>query len=127
MGYGGNNINVFRGKVVMAKFNFSFLLMMFLFPGIGKAETLLSASDIPMECTSSHGDRYNVDVSLFPKTIRVNGVYLEFQSFSEVNDGFKEGHYRQAYGSAKAGLAVREGYKPVLIEHDITYVCDQAV
>jgi hypothetical protein len=111
----------------MSKFNYSVLLMLVLFPGLVKAEVFLSASDMPMKCISPQGDSYNVDVSLFPKTIRVNGVYLEFQSFSEVNDGFKEGHYKQAYGSAKAGLAVREGYKPVLIEHDSTYVCDQAV
>lgn len=105
------------------KVNFVFLGALAMFPLWSQAAGLFS-DDPVLSCASSGSQHYSVDVSLFPKTIRVNGVYLEFQNAKTVNDGFKEGVYKQAYGAGNAGLAIRKGYKPVLIEHNVAYVCD---
>lgn len=74
-------------------------------------------------CGVDRNKHYQVDVSLFPRTIRVNNSYLELQSSTDANDGFKVGIYKQTGGLKAAMLAVREGYKPVLIENNTTYVC----
>ncbi|MEL0552341.1 MULTISPECIES: hypothetical protein [Enterobacteriaceae] len=87
------------------------------------ASVFPASSGPVLACGADGGQHYQVDVTLFPKTLRVNGTFLELQSSTDANDGFKVGIYKQTGGLENAMLAVKAGFKPVLIEHNATYVC----
>lgn len=92
-------------------------------PKITYAHLSPPANKTILACDSG-SQSYTVDITLFPNTIRINGKYLELYSSTNANDGFRVGRYKQAFGGTQAMLALREGYKPVLIEDSKTYICD---
>ena len=105
------------------KLKLSFLLIL-LAPAINYAGVFPPDSGPILSCGAKGAKHYQVDVTLFPKTLRVDGRFLEFQSSTDANDGFKVGIYKQVGSSQNVMLAVRNGFKPVLIENGVTYICD---
>ena len=100
-----------------------FGLLAGLLPVLGYAGVFPPGDSSVMSCGTEGGKHYLVDATLFPKTLRVDGTYLELKSSTDANDGFKVGIYKQTGGPHEAMLAVRQGYRPVLIENNLTYVC----
>ncbi|QKN81972.1 hypothetical protein [Scandinavium goeteborgense] len=92
-------------------------------PVSGIAGVFAESSGSVLSCASNDGTTYQVDVTLFPKTIRVNNTYLELQSTRDANDDFKVGVYKQASGESNALFAVKAGYRPVLFENNTPYIC----
>ncbi|WP_234262606.1 hypothetical protein [Klebsiella aerogenes] len=103
------------------------LILAGLFVGLepvsGFAGVFPPDSGLILSCSAESGKHYQVDVTLFPNTLRVDGTYLELKSSTDANDGFKVGIYKQTGSSQKVMLAVRQGYRPVFIEDNQTYVC----
>lgn|GEM_PF-1302903 len=92
-------------------------------PVSGIAGVFAESSGSMLSCASNDGTTYQVDVTLFPKTLRVNNTYLELQSTRDANDNFKVGVYKQAAGESHALFAVKAGYRPVLFESNTPYIC----
>jgi len=92
-------------------------------PVSGIAGVFAESNGSVLSCASNDGTTYQVDVTLFPKTLRVNNTYLELQSTRDANDNFKVGVYKQAAGASEALFAVKEGYRPVLFENNTPYIC----
>ncbi|MCS2158930.1 hypothetical protein MUU48_18780 [Scandinavium sp. H11S7] len=93
-------------------------------PVSGIAGVFAESSGSMLSCASNDGTTYQVDVTLFPKTLRVNNTYLELQSTRDANDDFKVGVYKQASGGSNVMFAVRAGYRPVLFENNTPYICN---
>lgn len=103
-------------------FIFMSTIMVLVLPAQVYGGQFTSKNKTVLTCNSGHKG-YQLDITLFPKTLRVDGTFLELKSSTDANDGFKVGIYQQAFGNSSAMLAVREGYRPVLIEDNKTYVC----
>lgn len=111
------------GNVVSIRKIVFLSLLAGLLPALSYAGVFPPGNSNYLSCGAEGGKHFQVDVTLFPKTLRVNGTYLELKSSTDANDGFKVGLYRQTGSLHEAMLAVRQGYRPVLIENNLTYVC----